>query len=74
MSRKKLGFNNHIDIKARWPVSQKSLSPETDLSSLITLATIVFSLLKLTSGVKTFGLLSDLRSVLVCFKKPDPGY
>ncbi len=33
---------------------EKILSLETDLSSLITLATIVFSMLKITRGLKIF--------------------
>ncbi len=43
------------------PVSEKILSLKTDLSSLITLATIVFSMPKITSGLKDF------------FKKVTPG-
>ena len=40
--------------KQQGPVSGKILSLETDLSSLITLATIVFSMLKITRGLKIF--------------------
>ncbi len=36
------------------PVSGRILSLETDLHSLITLVTIVFSLLKITRGLKIF--------------------
>ncbi len=36
------------------PVSRKILSLEMDLSSLITMVTIVFSMLKITSGLKIF--------------------
>ncbi len=35
-------------------VSEKIISLETDLRSLITLATIVFSMLKITTGLKIF--------------------
>ncbi len=46
------------DIDHNWyyqgPVSQRILSLETDLSSLITLVTIVFSMLKITRGLKIF--------------------
>ncbi len=36
------------------PVSRKILSLEMDLGSLITLVTIVFSMLKITRGLKDF--------------------
>ena len=42
----------NIIVLAQGPVSGKSLSLETDSSSLITMATIVFSMLKFTSGLK----------------------
>ncbi len=38
----------------RGPVSGKILSLETDLSSLITLVTVVFSMLKINRGLKEF--------------------
>ncbi len=46
-----------VDVGDLWdlgPVSGKILSLETYLSSLITMATIVFSMLKFISGLKIF--------------------
>ncbi len=43
-----------IPYKHLGSVSRKILSLEMDLSSLITMVTIVFSLLKITRGLKIF--------------------
>ena len=45
---------NMLDFILQGPGSEKILSLETDLSSLITLVTIVFSMLKITRGLKFF--------------------
>ncbi len=57
------------------PVSGKILSLETDLSSLITMVTIVFSMLKITRGLKIFeklapGLISS-HAETNCLAKSD---
>ncbi len=41
-------------VSDQGPVSGKIFSLETDLSSLIAMATIVFSLLKITRGLNIF--------------------
>ena len=43
-----------VDLRVLGAVSGRILSLETDLSSLITLVTIVFSMLKITRGLKIF--------------------
>ncbi len=43
-----------MEEELQGPVSRKILSLEMDLSSLITLVTIVFSKLKITIGLKIF--------------------
>ncbi len=58
--------------KAQGPVSRNILSLETDLRSLITMATIVFSMLKITRGPKIFeklapGVLDLIKVILIFF-------